>query len=152
MNDIVMGGGDDDDRDLDAIERLNRQMATAATAIQGLVESMRIGRAEVRALAVRVDRIEAEADTSGRHWSLAVWCRVHGRSASRELLAKEGRRVRIICEDHGFAVEELFSSNGAEFPGRQWPVEAVEIWWPDFCRRQGWPVVWKVKRGLRHDH
>lgn len=129
---------------LDVVEKLNTQLSHQSTATRGLIEAMRIERDERRQLSARVAKIEDQADLTSRHWSVATWISYHGYSASIDALKEEGGILRGICLSHGIPIGDKKICNGSQWPARQWPIEAIRLWWPGCCARHGWKLTWKV--------
>jgi hypothetical protein len=77
-------------------------------------------------------------------WTVAAWLSLHGVKLFKDEISHEGRILSGICKNRGFVVSEERVCNGGEFPARLWPREAINIWWPDFCRRMGAEVFWRV--------
>lgn len=101
-------------------------------AIEGIVSEVRGEIADVRQ--------ELGRGPSG--WAIVIWLRACGIRADQELVRQEGLNVRKICLARGFLIGEEKVCNGGQHPARIWPWEAIEIWWPEFCRRMNRPVVW----------
>ncbi len=135
MSNIALAGDDGDS--FDALERVANQMMQQAGMIKAMVQGL-------KKIDQRIDRIEQESGLRGGHWTVAAWIAHHGYSATREALKDEGSILRGICLQHRIAIPEAKVCNGGNFPARQWPIEAIRIWWPGCCARHGWKSTWKV--------
>ena len=97
---------------------------------------------EVNEMKSKVERV---LDIADNHWTLADWIKWHRRSLPQEALKTEGGRIRKICDQLGIPPHPKTIWNGGEFRARQWPIEAIRVWWPQCCRRYGWDVTWNTR-------
>lgn len=142
MNDITKTGGSTDL--LEVVEDLNERLSGQAATTRGIIEAMKQERSERRQLATRLDRIEQEGGQVGAHWTVAAWISLHDYRATKDAMKEEGGILRGICMQNNFAIPDRKVCNGGNFPARQWPIEAIRIWWPGCCARHGWKLVWKA--------
>lgn len=95
--------------------------------------------------AIMKSKFERVLDIADNHWTLADWIKWHRRSLPQEALKTEGGRIRKICDQLGIPPHPKTIWNGGEFRARQWPIEAIRVWWPQCCRRYGWDVTWNTR-------
>jgi hypothetical protein len=148
MTTLAIAANDDDGGEGSDLLRMARQQLTlqrqTAQTLEVLLNNAERQEQKLKRLDATVARIERESGLKGSHWTVAAWIAHHGHAASVESLKNEGSILRGICLSHQFAIPPEKVCNGGNFPARQWPIEAMRIWWPGCCARHGWKLTWKV--------
>jgi hypothetical protein len=71
------------------------------------------------------------------HWTVSAWCARNGVRITKDIARREGGNLSRICRQRGFVVPDDTVCMGSDYPARRWPAEAINVWWPDFKRREG---------------
>ena len=92
----------------------------------------------------QISHVMSEIQMNHKDWSVAAWMAENGHpDVTQDVMKDEGTILRSICIRRGIAVvKEKVNIGGSRFPARQWPCEAIRIWWPDCCARHGWRETW----------
>ena len=98
---------------------------------------------EVKQLSGKISHLAGVVGQEASHWTVRQWFQLHGHSGDEEALRAEGLALHRICKTYGIA-KNPNRLPGSNHMSRQWPIEAIRIWWPDCCRIHRWEITWKV--------
>lgn len=130
------------DNILDVLEKQHKELLAIHGTIGATIGALKQQQHQIDDHHHQIADLRREVGIQANHYTVQAWVTWHGHRMSEDAARDEGMRLHLICRERGIAVPTVKVCNGGRFAVRNWPLDAIRIWWPDCCVRYGWSETW----------